>query len=472
MDVANRLVTGITGSKDSRLSQEMSSLTFVSCGANIPAVVYASVNPDNIMERDYLTGENGPNRLIVKLPAQVDFQISPNPKARFLQHLKSLKSKPNSSSLVIIITGHGGKIFLLSAACFSGNWDSEKWSLLTAAKAGNDSFFFSESNSGELRGALDDYAALGKSLQQSGVAVHTDKPHSSQEPNQAPVPILSSSHQIPETVAAMNQIISDYPHSRTEFSGSTNTQQSVPLADISDQLLDLLRVYQPASIPRTSISLPALPPISLTSSASSIQQTAGGMSHSATLPEFDVVKDHDFVQDFLLNRHRLATNASNVSLIMFIRQSADDSSLRSAAEQVLKGREEKRNRARKFVLLMNWASGDSDEGAGIGTTDAAMDYDSGQAGALGLNAASGTNSQLLDAIVPEITINRTPVRFWEPLAWAARHWDRAKRPKMDSQHVLYMLKRAGLLKEQDTTLALLTTISPFEQSDVRDIVGI
>ncbi|KAJ7579118.1 hypothetical protein C8J56DRAFT_964867 [Mycena floridula] len=495
----SKLVVGILGTTDQWLAQELFTLSFVSCGAQLPAVLFSSTRPDTVLkERGYLLGSNGPNRLILKFPPKADFRITSRPKANFLNYLRSLKSQPNSSTLVIILAGHGdiqegdviidkdrlkkseveaaishfaGKIFLISAACYSGHWISLKWMLLAAATPIEESLSFPQSDSGHFNGGLFGENVPSLSLQEAGIITpqpfQPDDPHSFQ-PGQTPGPIsyLPTSQQksIAEIIIKMDQRIATYPCSRTDFFSSSNTSWSVPLADISDDFLALIGIRHPKSLSSASSSLPALNNIQTTSSASNhpnLQRT-----HSRTTPQLAAVND-DIVDKFMSRTRRvLRSHASNVTLISFISESVNNMALRSVAEALLREREKKRDLARMFVTLMNWEPLVSDEDMGLGLTDAAMDYHDGQTRAFEFDQASGTNFQLLNAISPLLTMGNSSGRLWEPMSWAARHWDHAGRPKMEPAHILYVLKQAGLFDGEDTSMVFMETNVPFAMSEM------
>jgi len=134
---------------------------------------------------EFLIGDRHCDRVIFPAPPSRCVKNPKRLKKRFLEEVRSRKSSLTATdTLFVVLVGHGredggfcigsvnsdvvllkhnlelalegfeGTTIVISTACFSGQWDSERWTLLAGAEKDKESVSISKSASGHCRGGI------------------------------------------------------------------------------------------------------------------------------------------------------------------------------------------------------------------------------------------------------------------------------------------------------------------------------
>lgn len=280
------VVVGITGVEqddtDSRwLVEDLAVLTSLVCGSTGSPTIHSFFNPDVIFnDCGYVIGHQGDARLIVGFPPKTVFKTrADGVKSAFLNQLRSIGTGHQSRKqhLIVIVCSHGmddgsvgignsgrltkdevegalakfkGRVTLISGACHSGHWQSDRWDLISGCKADQLTHSFPKSKSGFWRGGFFGEAALREFLRTAGIEpphpFDSTAAHSFINPGIHPTIILSPPASIIETVQRMNQNESltqlNLIDQQEFFTTSTDLAVKFPFAEMTPAFLDLISI--------------------------------------------------------------------------------------------------------------------------------------------------------------------------------------------------------------------------------------
>lgn len=177
-------------SMDVWLLQEHPAVSILSCGPDVPSILFSGLHPETFLhEKGYIIHNDGSAWTVIELPKQTTFWAKQNLKSLFLNYLKSFKSKKEDIDLIVFIIASGtengqiklrfrkmgkdelekalrklpGKITLIIIGCDGRPWKSERWNLITLERLTTNIHFpfvsaanslFPQNNSQEYFGAF------------------------------------------------------------------------------------------------------------------------------------------------------------------------------------------------------------------------------------------------------------------------------------------------------------------------------
>jgi len=143
-------------SMDVWLSQENPTVSILSCGNDIPSVLFSRLHPESFLgDKGYIIHNDGPARNVIVLPKPTTFRVKEKLKTSFLNSLKSFKASKDDIDLVVFVLASGtedghiklgskkmrkdelekalrkfqGKITLIIIGCDGKPWKSERWNI-------------------------------------------------------------------------------------------------------------------------------------------------------------------------------------------------------------------------------------------------------------------------------------------------------------------------------------------------------
>jgi len=347
--VRRRLVIGVVDAIEEKpmdvwLSQEHPTVSILSCGPDIPSVLFYRLYPEKILDgKGYIIHNNGSARTVIALPKQTTFRMRKILKASFLNHLKSFKARTKDIDLMLAsgtedgqpeikigskkmrkdelekaVRKFQGKFTLIIIGCDGRPWKSERWDIITPERLTK-------------RASFPFFGATNSIFPQES---------------------CWKSHSLPSKWAIIERL-NDLDNMNT------------CIRDYACNPIDLFDPLVPASPSETS----SVPQFHCTF-GSALDLNPSKTHSKFTSPERLSVETID---GFLATSDRLITSGPNVHFQGFIERGAENPRILPEAEKALQFHSAKRNQTRRFVFLMDWAVDEDDEEAGIGFSDLAMD---------------------------------------------------------------------------------------------------